>query len=196
MFIVLDWDIDVKRYLLRCLEGLPEEDRPKRCGFCCSERRPHRHGKFMRSLYTVSDFFRIPIFRFLCFECRKSFCVVPSFVESYHQSGVDVKETVIQQVTDGCSIAEAAESSSDLAGGHYAEKTLWRWRKRWQERLDRHEVQLWRHLIHQGMERPLPRERHSRWRALRVAWTRSRSDKTLFQALLRLDRSPILSCGG
>lgn len=193
MFIVLDWDIDVKAYLLLCAKGLPEADRPAQCGNCPSERTPHRHGKFMRWLFTLDEAIHIPVFRFLCPDCRKSICVLPRFVEACHQSSVEVKEAVLQGITEGRSLTEIAEDSKGFAGGHYAEKTLWRWLKRWGQRLKAHEEQLWSNMIRGGMDEPLPCERHSRWRALRAAWSSLHRPESLFHALLRLDRSSVLS---
>lgn len=195
MLIVLDWTTDVKTYLSLCAQGLPEEQRPDRCRHCSSERIPHRHGKFLRWLFTLDEAMQIPVFRFLCPDCRKSFCVLPGFVETYHQSAVEVKETVTERVAEGRSLTEIAEESKDFAGGHYAEKTLWRWLKRWQERLYTHEEQLWSNII-RGMDEPLPRERTSRWRALLKAWSTLRRSDSLFHALLHLERSSVLSSIG
>ena len=186
----MDWYTDVKAYLMICVNGLPEADRPASCGFCSSKRTPHRHGKFMRWLFTIDDAFHIPLFRFLCPDCRQTFCIVPDFVETHHQSAIDVKEEVVlAAAAEGRSLAEIAEQSSVYAGGSYSEMSLWRWLKRWSKRKNSHEQQLWSTILHRGLHTPLPRERVSGWRALFVAWSSLKQPDRLFHLLLRLDRS-------
>lgn len=172
-----------------CADGLPEADRPSRCGLCPSERIPHRHGKFMRWLFTVEEALHIPVFRFLCPDCIRTICVLPGFVEAHHQSSVDVKEEVVRTAAEGRSLPEVAVKTQSFAGGGYSEKTLWRWFQRWQGRREAHEERLWSNVLHSGMDVPLPQERRSGWRALFVAWASLNRTTRLFYTLLRLDRS-------
>lgn len=187
--IVLNWDTDVKAYLLMCKGGLPEADRPQCCGACASKKKPHRHGTFTRWLYTLNEVIALTIFRFLCPDCRVTSSVLPSFVEPYHQTGVDVKEAIVVAHEEGDSLARLAEASSTYAGGGYTEKTLRRWRKAWALRREAHEQKLLSMLIQRGLDGPLPRERYSRWRALKAAWQLATRPGSLFAVLLRLDRS-------
>jgi len=119
--------------------------------------------------------------------------IPPGFVEPHHQAAVDVKEEVVRRSSEGQSLAGIAGQSLSVAGGRYAEKTLWRWLQAWEKRRERQEQRLWASLLRQGLDEPLPRERKSAWRALFAAWPMADSGESLFAALLRLDRSPMLS---
>jgi hypothetical protein len=189
IIIVVDWDTDVKAYLEMCKDGLPEECRPKQCGACESKRRPHRHGKFTRYLFTITEVISLTIFRFLCPDCGTTSSVIPSFVQPHHQTGVEVKEAIIVANEEGVSLSKLADRSLLYAGGVYAEKTLCRWRKDWNERRNAHEEHLWEMLFRGGMDAPLPRERHGPWKALREAWRQATRPGSLFSALLRLGLS-------
>lgn len=179
-----------------CEGGLPEAARPLRCGFCPSERMPHRHGKFMRWLFTLDEAFQIPVFRFLCPDCRKTVCVLPAFVEPHHQSAVDVKEEIVRAGAEGRSLTEVAVHSDAFAGGRYSEKTLWRWQQCWKHRRKKHEQRLWSAILHHGMDVSLPRERRSGWKALFAAWSALARPEPLFSSFLRLDRLPALTAPG
>lgn len=48
----MDVSIVIKAYLKQIEEGLPGGKRPQRCGHCSSNRRPHRHGQFWRTVFT------------------------------------------------------------------------------------------------------------------------------------------------
>lgn len=171
-----------------CESGLPEAFRPSRCGSCMSKRRPHRHGRFFRWLFTLTEAILIPLYRFRCSDCRKTTSVIPLFVESHHQSAVDVKEAVIRSGEEGSSLAAIASESATFSGGQYAEKTIWRWQQCWRRRRDRIHEQIWRVILHNGIDFPLPRERCSVWRALWMAWSRLSRPDNLFHEILRLDR--------
>lgn len=172
-----------------CKEGLPEKCRPKRCGACESKRRPHRHGKFTRYLFTINEVISLTIFRFLCPDCKTTSSVFPSFIQPHHQTGVEVKEEVIVASESGISLSKLAVLSLLYAGGGYSEKTLGRWRKDWDERRTLREQQLWEMLFRGGMDAPLPRERRGPWKALQEAWRQSVRPGSLLSALLHLDLS-------
>lgn len=114
--------------------------------------------------------------------------MIPLFVESHHQSAVDVKEVVVRSGEDGSSLTVMATESVTFAGGPYAEKTIWRWQQCWKRRRDRIHEQIWRTILHDGIDIHLPRERCSAWKALWMAWSRLSRPDNLFHEMLRLDR--------
>lgn len=193
----MHWDNDVNAYLVLCGNGVPEVDRPRGCSHCGADTMPHRHGKFMRVLFSLTEEIVIPIFRFLCTQCRKTMSVIPSFVERHHQVAVEIKEELILRREEGESIAEIASKSNVYPGGPYSEKTLWRWTVRWNERLKIHEGQVWSYLLQRCPMPSLPRERTSLWQALFVSWRRFKQmdepSVGLLQHLYRLARSIALA---
>jgi len=189
MSIVVDVANVVKAYLKRIEEGLPEAERPRRCGRCRSKRRPHRHGWFWRTVFTRMQRWTVPVLRFRCPDCKKTMSLPPNFVESHHQTAVDVKEEVIRQRCEQRSLAEIAKETLSATGGSYAEKTLWRWLRDWEARRARQEAGLWSLLLCRGLDEPLPRERKNAWSALFVIWPQTDDGESLLSALLRLDRS-------
>lgn len=193
MFIVVDAANLVKAYLKRMEAGLPEAERPRRCGRCASPRRPHRHGQFWRTVFTRRQRWTIPVLRFRCPDCSQTMSLPPDFVEPHHQTAVDVKEEVIRQSCEGRSLAEIASRPPSMTGGHYGEKTLWRWLRTWENRRARQEARLWSLLLFRGLDEPLPRERKSAWAALLVVWSQAFGDESLLAELLRLDRLSMLA---
>jgi transposase-like protein len=167
--------------------------RPSCCKYCKTERMPHRHGKFERWLYTLSERILLPVFRFLCPDCKRTMSVTPDVVEAHHQTSVEVKEEVIRSAKEGQSIPAIAIRSQGFAGGPYSEKTLRRWIRSWRQRFMRHQDRLWAMLLYDGMDSELPRERDSDLRALLTAWTGGQDGKSLFSTLLRLDCSIALT---
>lgn len=192
-FIVLNSQTDVKTYLLDDAGLGQQVDRPSCCKYCKSNRMPHRHGKFERWLYTLRERVLLSVSRFLCFDCKRTMSVMPDVAEAHHQTAVDVKEEVIRLADDRNSVPSIAARSKDLAGGPYSEKTLRRWIHRWRQRFAKHLIHLWAILLHAGIDRGLPRERHSDFRALSIAWKARHIGENLFSRLLRLDRASPLA---
>lgn len=193
MSIVVDAANVVKAYLKRIEEGLPEAKGPRRCRRCPSNRRPHRHGQFWRTVFTRMQRWTIPVLRFRCPDCNKTMSLPPDFVEPHHQTAVDVKEEVIRQSCEERSLTAIARGPLSAAGGHYSEKTLWRWLQTWENRRARQEARLWSLLLFRGLDEPLPRERKSAWAALFAIWPQATGGESLLAALLRLDRSTLLA---
>ena len=158
---------------------------------------PHRHGKFMRVLFSLTGEIAIPIFRFLCTQCNQTMSVIPSFVERHHQVAVEVKEELLLRREEGESLAEIASKSDVYPGGPFSEKTLWRWTVRWNERLKIHEEQVWSYLLQRCPTPSLPRERKSPWQALFHGWERLKrlveQPVGLLQHLYRLAKSMALA---
>jgi Domain of unknown function (DUF6431) len=195
IFIVLNSYTDVKPYLVDVADGLPETERPSCCKYCQTSRKPHRHGQFKRWLNTLTERILMPVFRFLCFDCKRTMSVLPDLVEPYHQDAIEVKEVVVTSAEAGESTPAIAARSNKFAGGPYSEKTLRRWLRAWRQRFTRHQDRLWALLIHAGMDRELPRERNSDILALSTVWSGLPESKCLFSTLLLLDRSTRLTEG-
>jgi hypothetical protein len=147
----VDWNQNVKVYLeIVTPKGIPEKDRPQKCPLCGqSQHIPHRHGHFPRTVFSMTEpqGIEIPIFRFLCPDCDRTFSIIPSFVEKHHQMALDIKEKVIRKREEGATLPEVERSTIPLPGGQYSVKTIRRWTKVWNERLDRLQAEVWRWLL-------------------------------------------------
>lgn len=115
--------------------------------------------------------------------------LLPDFVETHHQTAVDIKEEVILQSCEQRSLTEIAEEPLSATGGSYTEKKLWRWLRRWEKRRIRQEAQLRSLLLCQGQAEPLPRVQKSVWIELFAIWPHIAGEESLLAALLRLERS-------
>lgn len=89
----------------------------------------------------------IPIFRFLCPDCDKTFSIIPSFVEKRHQMALDIKEKIIRKREEGATLSEVERTTTPLPGGQYSVKTIRRWTKVWNERLGRLQAEVWHFLL-------------------------------------------------
>jgi hypothetical protein len=187
--IVLNSYSDVKSYLLDVADSSLETERPSCCVYCHTKRIPHRHGQFKRWLNTLTERILLPVFRFLCPDCKRTMSVLPLFAEPYHQDAVEVKEEVITSAETGESTPALAARSIRFAGGPYSEKTIRRWLCTWRQRFIRHQDRLWALFLQAGLDEELPRERTSDILALSAAWNSSPDGLGLFSTLLHLDRS-------
>lgn len=194
----MHWNIAVKVYLLLCAHGVPEENRPRYCPHCKSCVMLHRHGKFTRWVFTVTEALQVPIYRFLCPLCRHTMSLLPSFIEAHHQAATDVKETVVCQHANNQSQAQIVSQTQTLPGGAWSEKTIGRWIQRWTERRSAMEARLWRWGLHHSPSAALPRERLSDWRALFVWWSSLGVPEpgALFPLLVAFTRPGILTAEG
>lgn len=168
----MNWDTCVKTYLLMVLNGCPKELRPTVCLHCAVAAGFHRHGYYSRMLYTLEEALKIVIFRFKCKNCKKTFGLLPSFVERYQSVAVEVKELVISNLDDGVPLRVVAEQL-DLPTAPYSEKSLWRWKKKWDWMLEALEPVFWRtvltHIPHLHLPRGSESPRSS-WEWLFLAW--------------------------
>lgn len=171
----MKWNQDVQSYLEMVLRGgIPEEDRPKQCPHCGQkDQLLHRHGKYMREVFTLEEECTIPIFRFYCPlpTCRKTICMIPTFIQKHQQVALDVQEQIIQSQDEGESLANLSKKTESLPGGAYSEKTLWRWTKGWKERLDEFEGEVWKWLLERCPHLSLPEGSiHSNWEWFSKVW--------------------------
>jgi transposase len=165
---------DVNTYITLTEDGLPEALRPQKCEQCKSERIPHRHGCFWRWLFVLTSEFHIRIFRFFCPSCSHTMSVCPPFVETHHPYAKDVIEAAIDSHEQGKSFEEVAEDETIIVAGPVHMKTIWRWHKRWMQRLRQHHDTLWKILLHCMPTLSLPKNTSSNWHNLFVAWSNVR----------------------
>jgi hypothetical protein len=182
VIIVMYSFTDVNTYLEQCSDGIPEALRPKVCQHCSQSIRLHRHGKFFRTLFTLQEEIRIPIFRFYCPLCEGCCSFLPEFIEPHQQVALDVQEEVlIAQQTH--TLAALSELTLHFPGGHFSEKTLWRWTCKWNRRLDTVEPKLWEWLLQRVPHIELP-SRMKRWTVWRFLWHQVCSSSTMASTLL------------
>lgn len=143
----MDWETDVQTYLAIFLNGCPEELRPGLCPECGAEGKMHRHGKFSRKAITFIEAVIIPIYRFKCYACKGcTVSLIPSFLGAHQQAIWDAQEEIIRQNENGNSLEKVAErwKPSFVA---FSVKTLWRWKKQWDQQLQEQESRIWAQLI-------------------------------------------------
>ena len=112
------------------------------------------------------------IFRFKCKACNRTFGLLPSFVERYQSVAVDVKEQVISELDNGVPLRVVAEQL-DLPTQPYSEKSLWRWKKKWDRLLNVLEPFFWQTVLSRIPHLHLPRgsqSPRSSWRWFFLAW--------------------------
>lgn len=179
-------------YLLLCADGVPHEYRPHGCPHCHAKVMLHRHGKFTRWIFTLTGAQRVPIFRFLCPLCSKAISLLPSFIETHHQASTEIKEDLMQQRAEGTTQSQLSMRSQQYPGGPWSEKSVGRWIRRWNERLNQNKQRFWTWGLHHYHHEPLPKERESDWRSLFTWWAKIRkrmSGVSVLQPLLHVERS-------
>jgi len=168
----MNWDTCVKTYLLMIVNGCPKEWRPRICRHCVAEAGFHRHGHYSRMLYTLNEVLEIIIFRFKCKSCKKTFGLLPSFAERHQSVAVDVQEQVVGELDNSVPLRVVAERLN-LSTQPYSEKSLWRWKKKWDRRRDVLEPVYWQVILSRAPHVHLPRGSESprgSWGWLFLAW--------------------------
>ena len=173
----MNWDTCVKAYLLKILNGCPKEWRPILCRHCEAEAEFHRHGHYSRMLYTFEAAFEIVIFRFKCTTCGKTFGLLPSFVERYRTTAVEIQEHVVSELDNGVPLRVVA-GKLVLPTQPYSEKSLWRWKKKWDRVRDVLEPAFWKRVLTHVPHLRLPRGNESPrtcWGWLFLTWDKVRN---------------------
>ena len=123
-------------------EGCPEEWRPRQCRHCQAQGRFHRHGFYTRKLYTLFEALDLVIFRFKCTTCERTFGLFPPFLLPYRGAALEVQEEVIRLVDQGRPLETITERLTS-ATEPYSAKTLWRWKKEWNNTRELLEPSFW-----------------------------------------------------
>jgi len=137
----------VYTYLQTLQHGFPEAWRPTVCPHCNRERSFHHHGKRNRLVVLLTAFHWIPIYRFKCKICKHTQSVIPSFVLPGQQASLELQEHVLSQVEEGQPLNPIHENMPPES--QHSEKTLWRWKKRWQKLIDLNAEKIWPVLLKQ-----------------------------------------------
>jgi len=191
----MEWETNVHTYLEVFAEGCPEELRPAFCNHCRSGPL-HRHAKYKRNVFTWLECFLIFIYRFKCTACGHTQSLIPSFIGPHQQVIWDVQEEVVRRSEKGTPLCEVASQMAPPAGP-YSERTLWRWKKEWEQRLATVESSAWEGLLNHFPNLQLPvgeAKPKGRWNWLFHAFEQSRSylkNLRLFHWLYRLCRPPL-----
>jgi hypothetical protein len=171
--IILSEALTVERYCELFKEGCPEGLRPVTCPFCKSQEL-HKHGRYLRRLFSVRGEFTIPIYRFKCSNCKRSSSLWPPFVAKGSQIALDVHEHVLESRACGISLSEAALTSA-IPGGPFSERTLGRWVRFWDERLKTFVAKIWHAVLTRLPNVALPQGGHKpkdEWGYLLPLWKR------------------------
>lgn len=131
MIIVMHVAVSLKRYLDECANRAPAGE--QRCPIC--GRRLRKHGCYFRSLVLGQTLKRLPVYRYLCPQCRKTFRLLPAFVRPYGHFGLSVREAAARMVASGGKVDAVTERlcQSPSAGG-ISGRTLRRWLQGWRRR--------------------------------------------------------------
>jgi transposase-like protein len=131
MIIVLQVTVSLKKYLQEYGVRSPDEERE--CPIC--GRRLRRHGRYFRSVVYGQALQRLPVYRYLCPRCGKTFSLLPAFVRPYSHFGLCVWEAAARTLASGGKVDALADRlcRSGSAGGVSA-RTLRRRLNIWRQR--------------------------------------------------------------
>jgi len=100
---------------------------------CCPlcEAKTHRHGQYLRTVWSELSAFQIPIFRRYCPSCSKTFSYIPSFIKPYARFLNSYRFHRIRcHVLEQVSIHKAINSFSVASVTSISTTTFRRWLKR------------------------------------------------------------------
>ncbi|KNZ70396.1 hypothetical protein Tfer_0960 [Thermincola ferriacetica] len=130
MTIILPFSGGVTAYLSIILDWY--RTTPYFCPLC--KGKTHRHGKYLRTVYSQDECFIIPIFRRRCPNCRVTFSFIPSFIKPYARFLNSYRFALFQRhVVDGISIRQTPSYSSAHGMHSVSTCTFRRWLKRFKK---------------------------------------------------------------
>ena len=131
MIIVMHVAISLKRYVGECANRAPAGE--QRCPIC--GRRLRKHGRYFRSVVLGQTLERLPVYRYLCPQCRKTFSLLPAFVRPYGHFGLPVREAAARMLSRGEKVDALSERlcQSPKTGG-ISGRTLRRWLQGWRRK--------------------------------------------------------------
>lgn len=123
MPIILSLGRTVKVYLKRYGQQSPAlRIACPRCGG-----KTHHHGRHWRTAVTPWKVYRVPIYRWRCTACGRTFGVLPDSLVPYAQFVSLVREGVFRRWLQGISVARIAIRACTAAAGGLSERTVARW---------------------------------------------------------------------
>lgn len=165
----MDWQLDVHTYLQLFEISFPEEYRPNTCPVC-QHSVLHHHGKYSRHVLTIEEDIEIPIYRFKCAACAKTFSLLPSFIGKHQQVTWDVQEEVFAAIDEGEPLETAAVKVPSPIGP-FSSKTVWRWHKDWALLLEKVEHRFWQWALKRYPSLSFPdRKQRSLYQWFQVIW--------------------------
>ena len=124
MTILLDCPFTFKKYM-RFIETYDGDV------FCpCCGRITRKHGKYEKTVHFKHQSFRIPIMRRRCPDCNKTFSLMPSFSFSWARFANHIYEFLVRWLLAGVPISKLAEWLTSSSVSVISLKTLYRWKKR------------------------------------------------------------------
>lgn len=96
----------------------------------CCKGKTHRHGKYMRTVYSQDESFVIPVFRRRCPSCGISFSFIPSFIKPYARFFNSYRYDLFQShVIKGAPIRQTPSLLSSPKANSVSVTTFRRWLK-------------------------------------------------------------------
>lgn len=89
--------------------------------------RTHKHGKYMRTIYSYNESYIIPIYRRFCPNCKTTFSLIPSFIKPYARFLNSYRFNLLKyHVVDGVSIKRIPAKATNFI----STTTFRRWLKK------------------------------------------------------------------
>ncbi|WP_345774247.1 DUF6431 domain-containing protein [Cytobacillus sp. S13-E01] len=127
MTIILKCPIAINKYK-RFVKTFNEEV------FCpCCGRKTRKHGKYKKTIHFKHQSFRIPIMRRRCPDCNKTFSLMPCFAIPWGRFAIHIYEFLGRWLISGIPISQLAELLTTSSVSVVSLKTLYRWKRRFQE---------------------------------------------------------------
>ena len=119
------------RYLDECADRAPTGE--QHCPIC--GRKLRKHGRYFRSVVFGQLLERLPVYRYLCPKCHKTFSLLPAFLRPYSHFGLCVREAAARLLGGGDKVdAVAGRLCRSNAAGGISGRTLRRWLQGWRQR--------------------------------------------------------------
>jgi transposase-like protein len=127
------------RYLGKTVKGYLRlyQDVPPICEEGCTDcqRKLYRHGRYYRSVVTRNKIIKIPIYRWLCPACGKTFSLLPDFLFRYHVHSEEILQKAwLLRYAKGKSYNQIQTYISTNVIGGISYKTVKKWDGIWKNK--------------------------------------------------------------
>lgn len=99
---------------------------------CCG-RVTRKHGKYEKTIHFKHQSYRISILRRRCPDCNKTFSLMPSFSIPWGRFGNHLYEVFVRWILEGIPVHRLAEWVTTASVSVVSHKTLYRWKRRFED---------------------------------------------------------------
>ena len=103
--------------------------KPPFCKICGCAGRLRWHGRYERTLITIAKTYILPVNRLFCVLCRRTFVLLPDFVQKFHHYAVETIRFAVKKLK-ACTYEQVSGMFMGQDDHRISPLTLYFWRRK------------------------------------------------------------------